>query len=293
MSDRLSFPILLALAATSLIAAPACVADDEPPVDQTEADIIDGSPAPSASLDAIGTLAYIRSGADNTSCTGFLVAPDVVLTVKSCFSELPPAKIFFVVGKATNLEPRRIFKVASKVAAAGDVDAVAFHLQAPVTGVTPVRLALLSTIKVGKRLQVTGFGTDEHGGFAVRRTGPMTLLGSQGKRFELLFGSFQGFLDDGAPVLFPDLDPDDAADRATLRAQFDGSGLAPGEAWLGGRDGDISVCDGDNGAPATTKVGGKLTAVALAAHKLGQCQFGGGFTAVTAKVIDFVARETR
>jgi hypothetical protein len=290
-------PSLLLAGALAPIVACAIDADLDPgDLDTDTAAIVDGKPAGSTSLDAIGTLAYDRSGQgeENTFCTGTLVGPREVLTTRGCLSELPPDKIFFIVGKASNQAPRRGFKVVKKVGGPAGTDFGLFQLKDEVTGVTPLPLASLSASQIGKRFQVTGFGTDENGEIAIRRAGNMTLRGLKGNVFDLLFGNFQRFLDEAAPELFPELDPDDADDLKVLHQRHDRQNLTEGaEAWFGGKDGEASVCDGDNGAPATATRSGKTTVFAIATRKLVKCQFGGGFNIVTPAVIDFVRRQTR
>jgi secreted trypsin-like serine protease len=294
---RFAFPALAIALATG------CAVDDgadlAADLGADEAAIIGGSEQTGTQFDAIGTVARDRGGnGQNTFCTGTLVTPRLVLTAESCLDEATPDKVFFIVGGRSNEPPRRTFRVTriERERSVGGgligrgIDAAVLHLDRAVDGVTPLPLADVKASQVGRRFQVFGYGFDEDQTIAVRRRGDMTLRGLKGKTYELTFGSFQRFLDEGAATLFPTLDPDTAAGRAELKKRFDSHKLLEGtEAWFGGVD-DADICHGDSGAPATTKINGKLTVVGIGSWTV-SCSFGAAFTAVTPTLRAFIDRE--
>jgi len=296
-----SHSTLLSLFAASLAITSACLLEEEPDLADSEAEIIGGTVAGGSDVAAIGAVRVEGGGANGRPgiCTGILIAPKLVLTSESCVQNRTPDKITFLIGKETS-NPSQRARVRAIViensvgggATGRGIDAALLHLRDAIDDVAPLPLVALSGNQVGRRFRGFGYGVDEDGDKFVRRGGDMTLLGTRGKVLELVFASFEDFLDDGARRLFPNVNPAVAADRATLKRFYDGITLLDGvDAWFGGRDGDANMCDGDMGGPITTKVGGKLKVVGMGSWGLPGCAVGAGYTLITPKVLDFVARE--
>ena len=128
------------------LAGAACSAESE-----DTARVADGTsgafPATSAKLDAIGTI-RIDTGARTRTCTGTLIAPNVVLTAEHCLIGAAPEKLKFVVG-AASAAPKRLVgvsAVAFENTVEGGVyqrgsDIAVLQLVEPITGVRPLSYA--------------------------------------------------------------------------------------------------------------------------------------------------------
>jgi len=298
---RLSSP--LPYLATVSLAFTACVGDAALELDETEPEIIGGKVEGGAAFDAIGAIliAGARSGEPSRLKTGTLIGPRLVLTSETSIAGVPADRLTFLIGKDA-LHPRRRVRVRAIAvetsvqggAARLGIDAAVLHLEEAVTDVTPLPVAALRADQVGRRFRVFGFGAEKDGPIGTRRGGDVTLLGTRGNVFDLVFGSFEDFLEEGAGVIFPDLDPDVPADRKRLRGFYDNGKLLEGiDAWFGGKRGDANTCGADNGGPVTTKIGGKLTVVGIDSWTMSraQCTFGTAASITSPALLDFIARE--
>src|SRR5262245_8418701 len=251
--------------AAACAAASACAVDDDALDLGTGADeILGGSSAPDAKLDAVGALGVADGhGKFKPFCTGTLIAPTQVLTSERCADRYAADKVAFLVGaKAT--QPRQTIRakgVAAEETITGGVtrlgsDVAIVHLAAPVTGVEPFAVAKLTPDLVGKRFDVIGYGVrDGHGRRDVRNKGSMQLVGIGGQHY--------------------------------------GQRLLAGvEAWFGGDDDDADLCHGDEGGPVVRTVAGKRTVFGVASWFPEHC-FGGAIYSIVNDAVDtLIARET-
>jgi hypothetical protein len=260
------------LGAALITGAAACASEDpgEPDHGSTTEEIIGGFPVASAELNAIGALgADAGEGKLVPFCTGTLIAPTLVLTAKHCALAVPDGtSIAFLIGpdarapvravpvRGTAVEPT----VSGGMLGLGS-DVAIVHLAEAVTDVAPLPVAALTDDQIGSRMVGVGYGVQNaRFDFGTRRGGSMTLEATGGQVFAAVFGSFEHFLEAGAPRLFPTLDPAKPADLATLRQLYDEVRLLDGiEAWFGSGPGDAQACNGDSGGPIAKRVGTQTT----------------------------------
>lgn len=260
------------LGAALITGAAACASEDpgDPDHGSTTEEIIGGFPIASAELNAIGAIgANAGEGKFVPFCTGTLIAPTMVLTAKHCVINVTDAtSIAFLIGPDA-LAPVRAVPVrgtAVESSVSGGVqglgsDVAIVHLAEAVTDVAPLPVAALTDDQIGSRMVGVGYGVQNAGLDAgTRRGGSMTLKATGGPVFAAVFGSFERFLEAGAPRLFPKLDPADPAHLALLRQIYDEIRLLDGiEAWFGSGPGDAQACDGDSGGPVAKRVGTQTT----------------------------------
>jgi hypothetical protein len=277
----------------ALAAALAGCAGDEVELGGTTEEIIGGVALRSPRYNAIGAFAFPDgSGSLFASCTGTLISDRAVLTTTNCY--LYPG-VQFVVGPDV-AAPLQVATVESvEVAPQGSVQIA--RLSAPVTGVAPLGVEVLDASRIGTRFMGVGFGVrDTAYQSGTRRAGSMTYLGTDSNAFDILFGSFEGFVADGALRFFPHLDIDDPDVREFLRFFYDGFVVASDHAWLGGASGDAQACHGDHGSPALLTEGGvprvyAVTSWFLPATERLPCDLGAAYAAITPSAKDFIDYE--
>jgi hypothetical protein len=148
-------------------------------------------------------------------------------------------------------------------------DVAVLHLEKPVKDIEPWALATLASTDVGRRFVGIGYGTQDSAGTSgTRRAGSQTLRGTDGRIFELAFGSFDAFkaavprISD-LQYIVGDVTTPDGERRA--REVFDGRVLLPGyEVLVGNAAGDAQACHGDSGGPLARRVNGKNTVFGVA-----------------------------
>jgi hypothetical protein len=252
--------------AASLAAGLAGCASDESDLDTTDDEIIGGVSANSAKLNAVGTLGLqIGPGFYAPFCTATLIRPTVVLTAEHCLQLLSdPSQAAFLIGPNANAPIRTVpvRGAAAETSIEGGVfgigsDLAVVHLAEPVTNVPLMPFAALADSDIGRRFTGLGFGLqDSTGTSGTRRAGAMTLTATGGRVFEAAFGSFEAFLEEGAPQIFPEYDPSNPSDLAFLQEQYETTRIIDGiEAWFGARHGDAQACSGDSGGPITARDG--------------------------------------
>jgi hypothetical protein len=279
---------------------------EESNLDTTESDIIGGVSANSATLNAVGTLGSpVVPGVYSPICTATLIQPTVVLTAEHCLFFLPdPSQGAFLIGPNANA-PIRAVPIRGAVAetsVGGGVfgigsDMAVVHLAEPVTDIRPMPFAGLTDSQVGRRFTGLGFGLqDSRGTRGTRRAGAMTLTATGGPVFEAAFGSFDAFLDEGAPQLYPESDPTNPVDLAYLQEQYETLRLIDGiEAWFGARAGDAQTCSGDSGGPITARDGDRTVLHGVASWAFRGPDlcflFGASYSTINAVTLDFLDYE--
>jgi len=201
---------------------------DESPVVRTEEPIIAGVPANGAKLNAIGSIGYVyvdpysQVSYYQPYCSGSLIGKQTVLTAKHCLQFFASdygfgAKTVFAIGPDA-AAPIKLVEVVdvqgAPVDAGGFVgfghDVGVMYLGEKVSELTPLKLGTLKASDLGKKFIEIGYGVrDNTQAYGTRRTGNATLKATNGKVFEIIFGSFARFeswFQTGSPgteALFP------------------------------------------------------------------------------------------
>jgi hypothetical protein len=278
----------------ALAAALAGCAGEEAELGGTSEEIIGGVALRSPKYNAIGAFAYPDgAGGFYASCTGTLITAQAVLTSNSCYT-YPGGN--FVIGPDI-AAPVQVATVASVEYDPQGGGLTIVRLTAPVTGVTPIGVALLDESRLGERFMGVGYGirnTDFESG--TRRAGSMTFQGSNGLVFPMLFDSFENFLASAAGRYFPGVDVNDPGNQEWLRQFYEGWAIGINEAWFGGAAGDAQACYGDYGSPALLTTGGTaslygVTSWFLPSTERLPCDDGAAYTAITPSSKDFIDYE--
>ncbi|HMJ16379.1 MAG TPA: trypsin-like serine protease, partial [Polyangiaceae bacterium] len=165
------------------------------------------------------------------------------------------------------------------------------HLAEPLTNVEPLPYSLFEPDKVGTSFNVVGYGTrNNEQDSGMRRTGTLTLRGTTGRVFELLFGSFQDFARIAPRIL------DLPRDLTGLQLAWETELVLDGyEAVTGGGPHDSTSCFGDSGGPLIQLKAGRPTVYGVtswgyeAADQV--CAFGGVDAVLGPAVVAFLQRE--
>jgi hypothetical protein len=210
---------LRALAISLALAGMASACQDDPispadtPADPNQADtlgLIAGFAANDPRLDAVGAMVLIPpyGGPNELLCGAGLITSETLLTAKHCAEIIPLAVSFgyrlaFSTGPDIK-RPRKVVELAAYEMAPGDEggfvgmgrDVAVLHLEHPLTGITPLVVGAFTDDDVGKAFAAIGFGIQDNGGSdSTRRMGKETLRGREGRTLELMFGTFERFLE--------------------------------------------------------------------------------------------------
>jgi len=267
--------------------------------------LIGGTPADSAALNAVGALGFDANGTGTYQlrCSAILIAPSVILTANHCLRNVAVDRLAFLIGPDA-AAPIQVIPARSGVAETpvpglgGGADIAVVHLTQEVTGIVPMPVQALTEDRVGDRFTAFGYGIQDAAGTTsgTRRSGPMTFLGLQGKIMELIYGSFDTFLAEGVPFLYPNHNPSIPSHLNDLHRLYDTDLLKAGlEAAFGARPGDAQICNFDSGGPITAEVNGTTTVFGLGQFmyrtKRG-CDIVSAYAAINPATLDLIARET-
>jgi len=296
------------LFAAALGAAVSACATDTPDVGITDEEIIGGFPVRSKTLDGVGALGFDQGdGTYFPFCSATLIKPDLVLTAEHCVNFInDPAQVHFLIGWDGN-HPKRtvpLVGVAWEDTVHGGLvglgsDVAVVHLAETVTDVTPLRYAALEDSQIGRRFVAIGYGQQDALGTAgTRMAGSMTFNAHGGKLYELIYGSFEAFLEEGKGVFFPPwTDTTDPDTVAGLQEMYDSERLLDGlEGFFGNGVGDAQACFGDSGGPMTAQQAGKTTVFGVAswvpfADDL--CRYGSTYASLNPISLDFIDYELK
>jgi hypothetical protein len=177
-------------------------------------------------------------------------------------------------------------------------DVAVAHLEAPINDVQPFAIGTaLAQADVSTRFVAMGYGSqDIQGTSGTRKAGSMTLKGTEGKVFELAFGSFDAFkkkIPEISDIAYLVGDPNTPQGEQRAREIYDGRTLIKDyEAYLGNGAGDAQTCHGDSGGPLIRRVNGKSTVFGVVSwghHRTGSfCDHGGVFASFGPKTQDFL-----
>jgi hypothetical protein len=183
--------------------------------------LIGGFAANDTRLDGSGSMVIVWPyGFTDLLCSAALLTPESVLTAKHCADAISMAysfgaKVAYAVGPDSRY-PRQMVEVVAFETAPGDEggfvgygrDVAVLHLDRALDAPT-VDVAGLSDEDLGSAFAAIGFGVQDNGGsYGTRRVGKQSLRGREGKIFEVMFGSFERFLDwfltgNVSPATFP------------------------------------------------------------------------------------------
>lgn len=311
----------------------------EEEVDSDESELIGGVDAKSASMNAVGTLGVSMTYCDEWGscveetfpfCSGTLISTNAVLTAKHCTALAEELvyygyPVHFGVGPDGYAPKRTVTIVDVEGAPDGEGcygcgfvgygrDVGVAFLEEEVTDVTPFRIAEIQQGQVGSNFAAIGFGVQNNAGVdGTRKAGTVKLRALEGKVFELMFGSFEGFLhyvETGSrygllirtpeglklPEGFATSEVSRALDpewEEYLRWLYDNTLLLPGyEAWVGDAYGNAQPCYGDSGSPLVKTVSGTRYAYGVTSGGMSSnemiCDFGAVYAVLGPETYAFV-----
>jgi len=240
--------------------------------------------------EAFGTVGLVDKGEYKMLCSATLIAPQVVLTAKSCALFVDDGVTDGAyVGRPLLVKNQMAFATGNAVAPTAQYEIVdvrtsplndggfvglgnnvaVYFLKEAVVNVKTINVSMAAATNVllGKKAVVMGYGSQTHlqdlsGELdGTRRAGQMTIANLEGNVNELAYGSFDGFwtalMADLANALGKDAVADCLADgdcTAMLKDWYNQPLLAGSELWAAKAEGDAVACNGDTGGPLLKKV---------------------------------------
>jgi hypothetical protein len=270
--------------------------------------IIDGEPAPSTELDAVGAIVYYlpEVGVLDTFCSGTLVAKKAIVTARHCTPSidlaleagLVPA---FAIGPDA-FNPTQLVPITGYVTAPpspsgagllldGGRDVAVAYLEARPSGVKPAKLGRWDNELLGERFTIAGYGVNDPEFFYGERfSGKATARAIKGRWYKLLFdGDYDAYLEwyftDSAAAEPSEEEAKEWWKIYELENKF--------ELLAGGLPGEAVGCFGDSGGPLLKgKRARDLTtygvSFATEATISTACGLGGGYLVFNRKILDFI-----
>jgi hypothetical protein len=239
---------------------------------QARAAIIGGFHATSHALDLMGALVSVNpsSGAVNSFCGATLIGAQTAVTAKHCAEDVRTLaasglELFFGVGP-DGLDSDVLVPIAALEFAPGDTggflgigrDVGVVHLDFS-PGIEPAEPRTLDASFVGVSMVSVGYGVFGASGANddQRRIGRETVAATSGNALEVMFGSFENFVEWRVTDQITDADflAEHATDPALiarlpeLTQEFDTPLLPEHEAVAGLAPTDTQTCLGDSGGP--------------------------------------------
>jgi hypothetical protein len=219
-------------------------------------------------------------------------------TPRSLRQALLVEELRFLIGPNA-VEPRRVVPVravARETMVVGSMaglgsDIAVMHLAEPVLDAPLVAYAPFEDFPIGQRFSVVGYGfrnNDED--FGARLAGSVSLRGTTGLIFEILFGSYERFLTAAPGLVGFEQDPE------SLREAYENERLLDGyEALLGAQTLDANACVGDSGGPIIGRKDNRSIVYGVTSWGYGAddqvCALGGVGAMLGPAAIEFVDRE--
>jgi hypothetical protein len=183
----------------------------DPELGQSQHDIIGGFHASSPELDHTGALIAVDPLTDEpfAFCSSTLIGAQTVVTAKHCAVLYPQLELsgyglFWGVGSDAQ-NPTQLIPVVAAESAPGDIggfvglgrDVAVLHLDRAPEGLTPATPRGLDASFEGEVLVSIGYGVHGASGAAddQRRVGRETVAATNGRVHELLFGTFESFVE--------------------------------------------------------------------------------------------------
>ena len=262
---------IFGLAACSLLALlTACGANAPDAVETTRDALIGGQPG---GPPQVGALDWVSAdGTQEVTCSGTLVAPDLVLAARHCAYDrvgqaLPEAGRWVFTLSPSNdrttwtdahavveLMVPPLVDVKASVDWApplGEPDLALLRIANPITNVPPLAVSFEPVGFEQPKFVVSGYGFGAHDGTpsAGRSVGTTTLLALEGQPAHLVYPTLAAFTQAVSDALKFPVSQFDAVDLAKIGSWYDLT-LAKGyEARLGADPSDAAPCHGDSGSP--------------------------------------------
>jgi hypothetical protein len=270
--------------------------------------IIDGEPAPSSELDAVGAIVYYlpEVGVLDTFCSGTLIDKKAIVTARHCTpsidlaieSGLVPA---FAIGPDA-FNPTQVVAITGYVTAPpspdgagllldGGRDVAVAYLESRPVDVKPAKLGKWDNGLLGDRFTIAGYGINNPDFFYGQRySGKVTARAIKGHWYDLLFdGDYDAYLEwyftDSAAAIPSQEEAEEWWEIYELEKKY--------ELLAGGLPGEAVGCFGDSGGPLLKgKRARDLTtygvSFATEATISTVCGLGGGYLVFNKKILDFI-----
>ena len=221
---------------------------DDPVAAKTQ-EIIGGFGANSSQLNAVGSLnIWSPNYGFQYQCTAVLVTKNMALTARQCADGLvwglrEGGRAYFGIGPNA-INAQRYVEVAEAELPPYSPDkgtyndVAVLHLDEEIEDITPVSWASVDASSIGQKLVAVGYGVQNQSGVTgTRRLGELTLRATSGRKWELIFGSFEAYFKWNTGADLPAHCSPDVDDDAGVPLPEAGTGGVGGSAGKGGRGG--------------------------------------------------------